>query len=148
MNVAVRRMRWWHIEAVLPLERELFTEDTWSERIFWSELAQVDTRHYSVAVDGEDVVGYGGVCVYPDEAHVLTLGVSASRQREGIGAALLEDLIASADKRGVARVLLEVRAGNESAQRLYARYGFAPIGVRRKYYQPSGTDAVVMRRDG
>ncbi|HEX5494025.1 MAG TPA: ribosomal protein S18-alanine N-acetyltransferase [Mycobacteriales bacterium] len=151
-------MRWWDIAAVVPLERDLFRDDTWSERVFWSELAQVRTRHYVVASEhagtaagaGPDgtVVGYAGLAVYADEAHVLTLGVRADRQNGGVGGSLLRDLLGAADRRGARRVLLEVRAGNLPAERLYARYGFAPIGIRKRYYQPSGADAVVMVREG
>jgi [ribosomal protein S18]-alanine N-acetyltransferase len=92
------------------------------------------------------VLGYAGLAVYDDEAHVLTLGVTRSAQGRGIGTALLVDLLAAADARGAPRVLLDVRADNAAAQRLYARHGFVPIGRRRRYYQPSGTDAVVMAR--
>lgn len=160
-------MRWWDIDAVVRLEWELFSDDTWSERIFWSELAQVDSRYYIVAVEtqgtaaaaGEPaagavtdpcgpVVGYAGVAVYADEAHVLTLGVRGDRQRRGVGALLLRDLLAHTKARNARRVLLEVRAGNVPAERLYARHGFTPIGIRKRYYQPSGADAVVMVRDG
>jgi [ribosomal protein S18]-alanine N-acetyltransferase len=147
-------MRWWDVGPVAGLERELFADDTWSERVFWSELAQVDTRHYVVAVEdgggGPDVtvVGYAGLAVYADEAHVLTLGVRGDRRGRGVGALLLRDLLDHAQARGVRRVLLEVRAGNVPAERLYARHGFIPIGVRKRYYQPSGADAVVMVRNG
>ncbi|MGZ6811801.1 MAG: GNAT family N-acetyltransferase, partial [Blastococcus sp.] len=79
------------------------------------------------------------------EAHVATLGVTGALQGEGIGSLLLDALLAEADRRSPV-VLLEVRADNEAAQRLYRRRGFTEIGRRRAYYQPSGTDAVVMKR--
>jgi ribosomal-protein-alanine N-acetyltransferase len=77
---------------------------------------------------------------------VSTIGVARGRQGEGIGARLLDALLAEADRRSPV-VLLEVRADNERAMGLYRRRGFAEIGRRRRYYQPSGTDAVVMRRE-
>ena len=96
--------------------------------------------------DGEPVmVGYGGLIAYDDEAHVATLGVTTALQGEGVGSLLLDALLAEADRRSPV-VLLEVRADNEAAQRLYQRRGFTEIGRRRGYYQPSGADAVVMRR--
>lgn len=151
LDLALRPMRWWHLPAVLELEAELFGPEAWSPAAFWAELAEPDTRYYVVAVepaadpDGR-LVGYGGLAVYDDEAHVLTLGVTGARQRAGVGALLLRDLLAAAAERRAAHVLLEVGAENESAQRLYRRYGFVPVGLRRGYYQPSGADAVVMRR--
>ena len=136
-------MRWWHIEPVLGLEEELFAEETWSAAAFWNELAETGSRHYVVAVDGPDLLGYAGLAVTGDEAHVLTIGVTGAAQGRGIGTALLRDLLAAAGPRSV---LLDVRVDNPTAQRLYERYGFVPVGRRRRYYQPSGTDALVMAR--
>jgi ribosomal-protein-alanine N-acetyltransferase len=140
------RMRWWHIDAVLPLEQDLFVDDRWTARTYWSELGQPDTRHYLVAVDGDAVVGYAGLCDYPDEAFVQTMAVARSAQGQGLGARLLQALLDEATRRGQRRVLLEVRADNTRAIALYERFGFRPSGVRRGYYQPSGRDAVVMVR--
>ena len=143
-GVELTRMRWWHVEPVLRLEHELFPEETWSAAAFWNELAESDTRHYVVAVHDGAVVGYAGLATFGDEAHVLTIGVTRTVQRGGIGTALLRDLLAAAGPR---RVLLDVRVDNTVAQRLYERHGFVPIGRRRRYYQPSGTDALVMARE-
>jgi ribosomal-protein-alanine N-acetyltransferase len=91
------------------------------------------------------VVGYAGLCDYPDEAFVQTMAVAPGAQRRGLGALLLEDLLAEAARRKHRRVLLEVRVDNEPAQRLYARYGFQQESVRRGYY-PGGIDALVLVR--
>lgn len=146
MTVAIERMRWWHIEALEPIEAQLFGDDRWSAAMFWNELA--NGHFYLVARDGDDIVGYAGVSVSDGEAWVQNLAVRADRQRQGIGATLLEALLVEADRRGARAVLLEVAVDNQAAQRLYDRYGFEAVGVRRGYYQPSNTDAVVMRRDG
>jgi ribosomal-protein-alanine N-acetyltransferase len=142
----LRPMRLADLPAVMELEEELFAPDTWTAAMYRDELAQTDTRHYLVAEDDERVVGYAGLIAYDDEAHVATIGVSTARQGEGIGAQLLDALLAEADRRRSPVVLLEVRADNELAQGLYRRRGFAEIGRRRGYYQPSGEDAVVMKR--
>jgi ribosomal-protein-alanine N-acetyltransferase len=141
--VTLERFRWWHVEEVLPIERQLFAPEPWTAHHFWSELGQTASRHYVVAVDDGRVIGYAGLCDYPDEAFVQTMAVAASHQRHGVGALLLEELLAEASRRRQQRVLLEVRADNEAAQRLYTRYGFTKTGVRRGYY-PGGTDAWVM----
>jgi ribosomal-protein-alanine N-acetyltransferase len=146
VTVAIERMRWWHIEALEPIEAQLFGDDRWSAAMFWNELA--NGHFYLVARDGDDIVGYAGVSVSDGEAWVQNLAVRADRQRQGIGATLLEALLVEADRRGARAVLLEVAVDNQAAQRLYDRYGFEAVGVRRGYYQPSNTDAVVMRRDG
>jgi ribosomal-protein-alanine N-acetyltransferase len=139
-------MRLSDLPAVLALEEELFAPDTWTAAMYRDELARPDTRWYLVAEDGAQIVGYGGLIAYPDEAHVATIGVAHERQGEGIGARLLDALLEEADRRSPV-VLLEVRADNELAQGLYRRRGFAEIGRRRGYYQPSGADAVVMKRE-
>ena len=150
MTVHLREMTLDDLPAVMVLEEELFAPDTWTRAMYRDELSQRDTRHYLVAEDdAEDeraVVGYAGLIAYDDEAHVATIGVATAAQGKGIGSLLLDALLAEADRRSPV-VLLEVRADNEVAQGLYRRRGFAEIGRRRGYYQPSGTDAVVMKRE-
>lgn len=142
----VERFRWWHIEQVLTIERDLFGPEPWTHHSFWSELGQTRARHYIALLEGADVVGYAGLCDYPDEAFVQTMAVARTHQGGGLGAVLLQDLLGEAERRGHTRVLLEVRADNETAQRLYLRHGFEKEGVRRGYY-PGGVDAWVMRRN-
>jgi ribosomal-protein-alanine N-acetyltransferase len=141
-------MRWWDIPAVMAIEAELFGDEAWSEGMFWSELAERDTRRYVVEDDANGVVcAYAGLCAYaPHEAYIQTIAVAPRVQRRGIGETMLVALLDEADHRGCDRVDLEVRADNDPAMRLYERHGFSKIAVRRRYYQPSGTDAVVMRR--
>ena len=143
--VALERMRWWHIARLMPLERELFAPDPWTEGLFWSELGQLDTRHYLVAVQDDEIVGYAGLCDYPDEAFVQTMAVAPSAQRSGLGSRLLTALLDEAERRGQRAVGLEVRSDNATAQRLYARHGFRQTGVRRDYY-PGRVDALVLTR--
>ena len=146
MTVRLRVMTREDLGTVMRLEEELFAPDTWTRSMYLEELGMRDTRHYLVAVDADELVGYAGLIAYPDEAHVATIGVTTARQGEGIGGALLDALLAEADRRCPV-VLLEVRATDEATQRLYRRRGFTPIGVRPHYYPLSGEDAVVMRRE-
>lgn len=143
--VTLERMRWWHVAELLPIEQALFAPQPWSERVFWSELGRFESRHYLVAVEDGQVVGYAGLCDYPDEAFVQTLAVAAAAQGRGIGSQLLTALLEEATRRGQRAVSLEVRADNDAAQRLYARHAFARTGVRRGYY-PGGIDALVLTR--
>jgi len=132
----------------MSIEQELFAEDSWSEGMFWSELAERDTRRYLVDEDADgEVCAYSGLCTYaPHEAYVQTIAVASRAQRKGIGQAMLVEMLDEAARRGCPHVDLEVRADNASAQRLYERHGFTRIAVRRGYYQPSNVDAIVMRR--
>jgi ribosomal-protein-alanine N-acetyltransferase len=139
-------MRWWDIPACHALEQQLFTADPWSQPLFWSELAGVpETRHYVVATEDELVVGYAGLMAVAGEADVQTVAVAADHQRAGLGAKLLTELVDEARRRGCRSVTLEVRADNDAARRLYARFGFKTLAVRSNYYGP-GLDGVVMRR--
>lgn len=145
-DVRLDRFRWWHIDEVLAIEADLFGAEQWSAAMFWNELA--NGHHYRIATDDAGaVLGYAGLAVAPpDEAWVQNIAVRRDAQRRGIGRLLLEALLAEAARRSMRAVLLEVAADNGPAQRLYAAYGFEPIGVRRGYYQPSNTDALVMQR--
>ncbi|WP_432831845.1 ribosomal protein S18-alanine N-acetyltransferase [Dactylosporangium sp. CA-092794] len=146
MTVELAELRWFHIAELLPIEDELFGEERWSAAMFWNELA--NGHHYLVAVDGGRIVGYAGLAIAPpDEAWVQNIGVRREAQRQGIGRLLLEALLAEAERHGVRQVLLEVAVDNAAAQKLYAQYGFEAVGIRRGYYQPSNTDALVMMRE-
>lgn len=131
------------LDRVLALERELFGAEAWSRWMFTEELRAAG-RHYLAALAGDELVGYGGLCAYPQEAFIQTMAVAPAWWGRGLGSALLAALLAEAARRGHDEVLLEVRVDNERAQRLYRRFGFAEIGRRRGYYQPSNTDALVM----
>ena len=136
------------------LERVLFPgEDPWSEQAFRDELAA--GAHYVAArvpdgADGELLVGYAGLAVVGSPPHadaeVHTIGVDPDVRGRGIGRVLLQELLAVADAVH-ARVFLEVRTDNEVAHNLYESEGFAVVGLRRRYYQPSGADAHTMRRE-
>jgi [ribosomal protein S18]-alanine N-acetyltransferase len=142
----LQRLRWWHIDELLPIEADLFGEERWSAAMFWNELAA--GRHYLVAVDGDQVLGYAGLAVNPpDEAWVQNIAVRRDAQRGGVGRALLAALLAEAERQGVTKVLLEVAVDNGPAQKLYASFGFEQVGLRKGYYQPSDTDAMVMMRE-
>jgi ribosomal-protein-alanine N-acetyltransferase len=155
---------------VLALEHELFPDDPWTPQMFADEIVQPpQSRLYLVAeadaddggieerniVSGPDrdagpmMAGYAGMLFVPGglAADVLTIAVRASHWGLGIGSALLDALLQAARERDCAEVFLEVRADNFRAQGLYVRRGFEEIGVRRGYYQPSGADAIVMRKD-
>jgi [ribosomal protein S18]-alanine N-acetyltransferase len=152
--VNLRQMTLDDMPAVMALEQELFPEDAWPPEMFANELAEVaeatgsGRRRYLVAVADATVTGYAGM-LFSDgaEADVLTLAVDPGNWGQGIGTALLEALLDEAAQRKCAQVFLEVRKDNPRAQSLYRRHGFIEIGVRRGYYQPSGTDAIVMRKD-
>jgi [ribosomal protein S18]-alanine N-acetyltransferase len=147
-TVRLREMRRADMAAVMVLERELFPEDAWTPEMFAAEFAQPSSRRlYLVAERGNALIGYAGMMFTGgSQADVVTLAVTPARWGRGTGTALLLALLDEADKRGYEEVLLEVREDNPRARRLYLRHGFDEVGIRRGYYQPSGVDAVVMRK--
>jgi [ribosomal protein S18]-alanine N-acetyltransferase len=147
VSVTLRPMARADIVAVASLEEAVFAEEAWSAGMLAEELAAIPmTRYYLVAEDSGAIVGYAGLMLAGGQGDVVTLGVMAQRWGEGIGAALLDGLIGEAARRGCSELFLEVRVDNDRAKRLYRRHGFTGVGVRRGYYQPSGADALVMRR--
>ena len=149
-TAALREMRWWDIEPVLELEKDLFPEDAWSRGMFWSDLAHARgadaTRRYVVAEDGGRIVGYGGLAAAGDAGDVQTIAVARQHWGTGLGALILTELLRAATAFECVEVLLECRVDNIRAQKLYERFGFSSAGVRPRYYQDNGEDAVIMWR--
>jgi [ribosomal protein S18]-alanine N-acetyltransferase len=145
-TATIRTMRWTDLEAVLPMEQELFPHDPWSAETFWAELARVpETRCYVVVHDADGaVLGYAGLFTAGDDADVQTIAVSPAAQGRGLGRLLLHSLVRTARDRDCRQLFLEVRSDNAAALRLYEREGFEQLGRRRDYYG-SGVDALTMR---
>lgn len=144
----VRDLHWSDIPALAVLEHELFGPDAWAEATWWAELAGRPRREYVVLErQGEGgIVGYAGLDHGGEVADVMTIATAPRAQGEGVGRLLLDLLLDRAERRGASAVLLEVRADNTRAVRLYERAGFAQISVRRRYYQPGDVDALIMRK--
>ncbi|MEV1001938.1 ribosomal protein S18-alanine N-acetyltransferase [Nonomuraea sp. NPDC050202] len=134
------------LPAVMAIERATFPLDAWSEGMMRGELAEMPrTRHYVVALVGDEIVAYAGLAAAGDQADVQTIAVLDRHQGTGIGGAMLTELLAEAARRGAREIFLEVRADNPRAQAVYRHFGFEEIGTRRRYYD-DGTDAIMMRR--
>lgn len=132
-----------HLDAVHAIETIVHGRP-WSREQFVEELRHPDDRRYLVALHDGEVVGYGGVQVIAGDAHVTTVAVRPDARRRGIGSRLVAALLDEGRSRGATAATLEVRASNRPAQELYRRFGFAPVGVRRAYYDDTGEDALVM----
>ncbi len=142
-TVQIQPMRRRHLRSVLRIEQQVYPRP-WSSSLFMSELALRTTRAYYVARVGRDLVGYAGLMMTLDEAHVTTIAVDPKRHRAKIGTRLLLVLVREAIERGATAVTLEVRMTNVGAQDMYRRFGFSPVGVRKNYYQEVNEDALVM----
>jgi ribosomal-protein-alanine N-acetyltransferase len=136
----LRPMEEGDVPALAVLERAVFP-DPWSENAFREELA-APGRHYLVAEQGGSIVGYGGLMVVEEDAHVVTLGVAPEHRGHGLGTRLMLALADQALAAGAAHLTLDVRVSNAAAQSLYRRFGFERVGVRRHYYRDE--DALIM----
>jgi ribosomal-protein-alanine N-acetyltransferase len=137
---SVRPMEPGDVPAVALLEGRVFP-DPWSENAFREELVAAG-RRYLVAEEGGSIVGYGGLLVVGDDAHVTTLAVEPSARGRGLGTRLMLRLAGEARVAGAAHLTLEVRVSNHPAQSLYRRFGFETVGLRRHYYR--NEDALIM----
>ncbi len=127
------------VAAAVELEA-LDRPQPWSAQVFRDELA-ADNRVYLVAED-EVLVGFGGVMVVGDEAHVTNLLVAPESRRQRVGSRLLKALIDAAIEHGARHLTLEVRSRNHPARSLYADFGLAPVGLRKGYY--GDDDALIL----
>ena len=143
-HLTIEPMRRRHLDEVLPIEERSYPKP-WSRGVFQSELelARNDDRHYVVARVNGAVIGYAGLMFVVGDAHVTNIAVTADQQRSGVGTHLLAALAWEAVRRGCEAMTLEVRVSNTGAQALYRSFGFAPAGVRQRYYENT-EDAIVM----
>ncbi len=143
MRVSVVPMRVDDIPAVHEIERASFTAP-WPTYAFKQELEANRLARYVVARDGERIVGYAGLWLMVDEAHITTFAVHPRWRRRGIGERLLLAILEVAIARRAREATLEVRLSNVAARRLYEKYGFRPVGLRPRYYTDNGEDALIM----
>jgi len=129
------------IPAVAALEAVIYPQP-WSPRVFFDELA-MDSRSYVVAIDaGGTLVGYGGLLLVEEDAHITTVAVDPEVRGQHIGSRVMLALVDRALAAGARHLTLEVRITNSVAQGLYDRFGFDPVGRRKNYYKDE--DALVM----
>jgi len=142
-RVLVEAMRLEDVPAVHEIERLSFATP-WPAYAFEQELRGNRLARYVVARAGERVVGFAGVWLMVDEAHITTFGVHPEWRRQGIGRQLLLNLVDLGGALRARRLTLEVRVSNEAAQALYRSFGFEVVGRRPRYYTDDGEDALVM----
>lgn len=146
MNVTLKKMSPKHVDQVVEIEKATFPHP-WSRCSFLNELMQNSLASYIVAVMGNKVVGYAGMWLILDEAHITNVAVHPGYRKKGIGKALMLELIRRAIIAGIVKMTLEVRPSNAAARHLYATLGFEEKGLRKHYYTDTGEDAIIMWKD-
>jgi ribosomal-protein-alanine N-acetyltransferase len=142
-RVRIRRLTYPDLPQVIAIERRAFPTP-WSLAMFVLELSK-SSGICLAAVGSGRLVGYLICSRYETVWHIMNVAVEPKRRREGVASALLGELYTRVGDDD-ARYTLEVRRSNLGAIRLYEREGFRAAGLRRRYYQDNGEDALVMWR--
>ena len=141
--VVISPMRAEHLDAVLAIE-QVSSPEPWTRGIFLDELREASTRSFHVAAIDGVVVGFCGLLMQLAEGHIANIAVDPALRGRRVGARLLLQASRIAIARGAVSMTLEVRVSNVSARRLYQWFGFAPAGVRPRYYRSNNEDALIM----
>jgi [ribosomal protein S18]-alanine N-acetyltransferase len=146
MTTGIRPMSFADIDSVLAVEQASFSTP-WSRVAFETEIRENDLALYLVTQVDNQIVGYAGMWIILDEAHITNVAVLPDHRGQGLGYSLMTAMMTLAKRQGATCMTLEVRVSNLGAQRLYRRMGFVPRGVRRQYYSDTQEDALIMWRD-
>lgn len=133
------------VSQIAKIEADLFGQGCWNKNMILQEL-QAPMRAYYADVDlnTNTVAGYAGFWFDGDDAQIMTIGVEKEYQKRGIASNLLKTMIENAKSIGAKRMLLEVKVNNNPALKLYEKFGFTKMGLRKRYYMPEGIDAYTM----
>jgi len=143
MDIVFRPMKLSDLPVIMEVEQASFPTP-WPRQAFYNELIHNRFARYSVIqVDGR-VVGYCGLWLFLDEAHITNIAIHPRWRRRGLGEALLSYVMRRAKEWGACKMTLEVRVSNTVAQRLYKKMGFEPSGIRPRYYTDNQEDAIIM----
>ncbi|MGE5579993.1 MAG: ribosomal protein S18-alanine N-acetyltransferase [Bacillota bacterium] len=145
-DIRIEKMTLQDLDRVLEIEAQSY-KTPWSRRAFTSEITENSYAHYYVARADGKIVGYVGMWVILDEAHITNIAVDPAFRRKRIGQRMLESMFEKAKSLGATRMTLEVRVSNTGAQTLYKKLGFADRGLRKGYYTDTNEDAIIMWKD-
>ena len=141
-DIKIRRMTMADVDGVAAVEAATFPTP-WSRDAFASEMSNVAARYLVAEKDGR-VIGFAGAWIILDESHITNIAVLKDERGQGVGRLLTQGLMQYLSNLGAAYATLEVRRSNEIAQNLYQSLGFIKLGVRKRYYEDNGEDALIM----
>ena len=146
LEIKIEKMTPADLDRVMEIEA-LSYRTPWSRRAFMSELTENSYAHYFVARHEGKIIGYVGMWVILEEAHITNIAVDPAYRRKKVAWRLLEDMFRRAKELGATRMTLEVRVSNVNAQDLYRKLGFVDRGIRKGYYTDTNEDAIIMWKD-
>ena len=139
-------MRASDLDAVQRIEKASFSTP-WPAYAYRQEIETNRMAHYIVARAGAEVIGFAGIWLMVDQAHITTFAVDPEWRRQGVGSQMILALLRMSRTLGARQATLEVRLSNLAARKLYERFGFRPVGVRPRYYTDNAEDALIMTTD-
>ena len=143
-DLMISLMKMEDIKEAIEIERVSYSSP-WSIESFVNEIVDNnESSHYLVARLEGKIVGYSGMWLTPQEAHITNLAVHPKFRRRGIGEELLVNLISASISKKIRWITLEVRESNLVARKLYQKYGFQIVGVRKEYYLDNWENALIM----
>ncbi|MFC6333654.1 ribosomal protein S18-alanine N-acetyltransferase [Paenibacillus septentrionalis] len=142
-EIIFRKMTLDDLPQILMIEQDSFTTP-WTKEAFTNELTNNLFAQYMAMEYRGQVIGYGGMWIIVDEAHITNIAIVAQYRSQGLGKLLMYELQRTAVFLGAVRMTLEVRKSNVIAQRLYRSYGFENAGIRPGYYSDNNEDALIM----
>ena len=145
-QVTFRAMQQEDIQSICEIEQEAFPTP-WTAEAFYNELVHNHFAHYTVMIHDGDIIGYGGLWLIIDEAHITNIALKSKARGKKLGERLLRYLMLKSAAFGAKRMTLEVRVSNHIAQNLYKKLGFQAEGIRRGYYSDNSEDAIIMWAD-
>jgi ribosomal-protein-alanine N-acetyltransferase len=143
LRLRIEPMRLEDVPDVHRIESASFPTP-WPDYAFKQEIQTNRLAHYLVVRAGDETIGYGGLWLMVDEAHITTFAVLPEWRRRGVGGRLMVEMMRLASDLNARVVTLEVRLSNHAARSLYARFGFKPVGIRPRYYSDNNEDALIM----
>ena len=136
-----------NIDDLNKISPVLLTEfdDFWNYNIFKSELENENSK-YVVAKNNDEIVGFAGIWISIDEAHVTNIVTKKDLRKNGIGSTLLEELINLSKTLNLVSITLEVNENNLDAIKLYEKFGFEKLGIRKKYYNNTDNALIMTKK--
>ncbi|NBI07320.1 ribosomal protein S18-alanine N-acetyltransferase [Senegalia massiliensis] len=145
-SIVIRNMESEDIDNILELENMSFSTP-WSKESFIKEIKENKLARYIVAKNDTKIVGYGGMWLILDEAHITNIAVHPEYRGEGVGTKLLNGLVEISKEMMIKRMTLEVRKSNDPAIKLYKNNDFVEVGIRPGYYSDTNEDAIIMWKE-
>jgi ribosomal-protein-alanine N-acetyltransferase len=144
MKFTIKNLSHAHLDDVMEIEKLSYGEHHWSRDSFVSELQSDITRYICAENEAGRCVGYTGMWHILDEGHITTLAVHPDYRKKGLAQALVIGSLDRCLENNIKYITLEVRISNEKAINIYEKFGFRSLGLRKKYYQNNGEDALIM----